>query len=272
MKSLRISPFICFLSILSITPLVNFTSASSDLFHPPEGTVSTYRLNFNNFPPFCIWNGTHIDRNDYDFDNCEAIKNPSYAEFSLSYNMFGNFLEEVGDGFLHNTTTSVWFRFSFLINISTRLYVNEQGISWEEYTHEYIDPREISVGSQINIYLGGMNVTAKEIVNVTGIDREAWKLEIHTEFANETYYYDVITGILLSAKREAFLFGSSIGRSTRPILLSIHPFNQDQLIATFEQILISTNAWSTSHPTIFPLFEIILLLCVLTLVIKKNRI
>lgn len=253
---------------------MNFTRASSDLFYPPEGTFSTYRLNFTNFSPICILNGTHIDRNDYDSDDCEAIQDPTYAEFSLSYNMFGSFLEEMADVYLHNATTSVWFRYSFLINLSTRLYVNEQGISWEEYTSEYIDPRELSVGSQIHIGFSDtcLNVTAKERVNVTGIDRESWKLEIHTEFANETYHYDVITGILLSAKREAFLFGSSIGRSTQPILLSIHPFNQHQMIAYFEQILISTNAWSTSHTTTFPLFEIIILVYVLTLVIKRNRI
>ncbi|MFX0209153.1 MAG: hypothetical protein ACFFDT_24430 [Candidatus Hodarchaeota archaeon] len=249
---------------------MNFTSASSDLFYPPEGTVSTYRWNFDNFPNICVFNGTHIDKNDYDFDNGVCIENPTYAEFSISYNMSGNFLEEVIDGYMHNATTSLRFQPSFLINISTRLYVNDQGISWEEYTPGYIDPREISVGSQINITLGSINVTAKEIVNVAGMGREAWKLEYNSEFMNQTFFYDTTTGILLSVKFETFEF--SIGRSTKPIKHSIHIFNQNNKIISHEQVLISTNAWPTSHTTTFPLFEIILLVYVLTVIIKKNRI
>jgi hypothetical protein len=219
---------------------VNFSSASSDLFYPPEGTVSTYRWNFNNFPGSCVLNGTHIDINDYDFDNenCLIIENPTYADFSISYNIFGNFLEEVIDVYLYNATTSARFQPSFLINISTRLYVNEQGISWEECTPWYIDPREISVGSQIHILISSINVTAKEIVNVAGMDREAWKLGI----GNQTDFYDIMTGILLSSKNK-----------------------------NIEQVLISTNAWPTSRTTTFPLFEIILPVCVLTFVIKRKK-
>lgn len=270
MKSLRISHFIYFIIILSFFPLVQFTSGSYDLFHPPEGTVSTYRWNFNNFPNICALNGTHIDMNDYDSLNDVCIENPTYAEFNVSYNMFGNFLEEAVDGYMHNATTSIRFQPSYLINISTRLYVNEQGISSGGYANGYIDPRGVSVGSQINVGFTSINVTAKERINIVGTEREAWKLEYISEFMNQTFHYDVITGILLTAKLKTY--EGSIGRSTKPIRHSIQAFDQDSKIISHEQVLISTNAWITSHITIFPLFEIMILMCVLTIITKKKGI
>lgn len=261
MKSLRISHFIYFLILLSVSPLVNFSYASSDLFYPPEGTVSTYRWNFDKFPYICALNDTHIDLNDYDSSNDVCVENPTHAEFTVSYHMFGSFLEEAIDGNIYNATTSIRFQPSYLINITTRLYVNEQGISWGGYANGYIDPREVSIGSQIN----DINVTAKERINIEGMDREAWKLEYLSDFMNQTFHYDVLTGILLAAKLETF--EGSIGRSTES---SIQAFHQDREIISHEQVLIATNAWSTSHLTVFPFFEILLLVCGLSLINKKR--
>jgi hypothetical protein len=194
-------------------------------------------------------NGTHIDRHDHKSYKEVFLENPTYSEFSISYNMFGNFLEEVYDSYLHNATTSVRGHWSYLINISTRFYVNEQGISSNDYAIGYIDPREVSVGSSwMGINNTNINVT-KEIVNVVGMDREAWKLGFNSESENQSYHYiyDVMTGIFLSSK-----FEISGG------------------LMSGEQFLISTNTWPTSRTTTFPLFEIMLLACVLTFVIKKK--
>lgn len=270
MKLVRAPLFVCFLVILLGVPSRMFVSGSNDFFYPPIGTVSTYWWNFDNFPNICALNGTHIDMNNYNSYNDVCIENPTFSEFSVSYNMFGDFLEEAIYGNIHNATTSLRFQPSYLINVSSRIYVNDQGNAVGGYANGYIDPRGVSIGSQIHIGLTSINVVAKEIITVIGMERKAWKLEYKTEVMNQTFHYDVTTGILLAAKLESF--EGSIGSSIDRIRHSIHALNNGYKIISHEQLLISTNAWTMSQTTSLPLFEIIILIWGLTIIYtKKSR-
>lgn len=236
-------------------------SAQTTHFYPTEGTSSIYRWNFDGFPNVCVMNSENSDPNE--LDQFECVDNPTYAEFSVSYGMSGVFLEEQVEGYIHNASVEYKFMSSFLINTSTREYVDEKGeVSSLGFACGYIDPRNMSKGTLVMVGETEVETIAKENIHVTGISREAWKLEYKSESRNETYYYDVLTGILLDAK--LVTSGGSIGGAAE-----IN--SPKQTLISREQILISTNAWESESVKVTTSSSIVYVLGLFIIMIITRR-
>ena len=235
--------------------------AETAQFYPAEGTTSIYHWKFDGFPNVCV-----VDLEDYDpneFDNFVCVDNPTYAEFSVSYRMSNLFLKEEIEGFIHNESVAYKFMSSFLINSSTREYVDEIGRgSGNGFTTGYIDPRNLSIGTIVMVGTTQVETLANEVINITGISREAWKLEYTSESSNETFYYDVLTGILLDAK--LMTNGGSIGRAAEI-------FSPKQKVFSREQILISTNAWDSVKVTTSSSFVPVLSLLIVMIIFRRKK-
>ena len=228
-------------------------------FYPAEGTISTYRWNFDGFDAICVSDSEENDPNE--FDNLVCIDNPTYAEFSVSYGMLNSFLEEKIEGSIHNESVALKFMSSFLINFSTREYVNEGGEGIPGFANGYIDPINMSIGTLVMVGMTQLETIAKEVIDITGVTREAWKLEYTSEYSNETMYYDVLTGILLDAKLETH--GGSIGQAAKI-------FTPKQTILSREQILISTNAWDSVKVTTSSSIIFVLGLFTVVIIVKRK--
>jgi hypothetical protein len=242
MKTDRFYLGLCFILLGSILTNSTITRAETAPFYPPEETESTYQWNFDGFPEIYALNASHFDYSNFDDSTDIYVQNPTYSEFSVSYRTYNGYLEEGLDGMIRNQSHSFDYMPSFLINITTREYVNEQGEGSGGFANGYIDPRNLSIGTQVMIGFTPVNITLKETVKIAGDSREAWKLEFISVDMNQTYHYDLTTGILLDAKIE-----TSIG----VIGQAAHTETQTQETTTIshKQVLVSTNAWEQTKNT-----------------------
>ncbi|MFX0095837.1 MAG: hypothetical protein ACFFBD_29130 [Candidatus Hodarchaeota archaeon] len=252
----------------------SLSSAKANItpFRPADGTTSTYRWNFDSFPNIWVLNETHIDLNDPSSWDTFRVDNPTFAEFNITYASFGEFLEENYNGLIHNNSHSLRFRPSNLINVTNRIYVNEDGVLTDGAANGYIDSSRASIGTKIQVGQIMLEVVAKENIVILETTREAWKLYHSTTFANQTFYYDIITGIMLSASLETL--SGSIQPSKKPNTLSIFEMEKNgETIASYSQTLISTNAWDNNTSPV-PYSEVIFILMalpVLLLLVKRKK-
>ena len=242
--------------LICIFSVIVVTNAEVTPFYPSEGTVSTYRWNFYGFPAIYTLNSSHYDYGGYDDSSDIYVENPTYSEFSVSYNLYNGFLEEVLDGTMHNQSHSLNYMPSFLINYTTREYVNEEGEGSGGLANGYIDPRNLTLGTEVIVGFTPLNTTVKETINIAGNTREAWKLEFISENINQTLHYDTKTGILLDA--EIKTREGSIGQAAH-----LASKTQESTIVSHKQVLISTNAWETTQTTELPLMVVFLGLIVI---------
>ncbi len=263
MKGQKIHLGLYSILLILVFSIGSITRAEIAPYHPSEGTSSTYRWNFNEFPMICAINTSHFDYNSNEAMTDVCVDNPTYAEFSVNYGMFNTFLEEAIDGILHNDSHALKFMPSYLINFSTREYVNENGEGSGGFANGYIDPENVSIGTLLMVGITQVNVTAKEKIDITGITREAWKLEYSIEGLNQTFHYDVLTGILLDAKLETY--GGTIGQAA-----CASNSNQISSIIGHEQILISTNAWESAKTPTLPAIVLVLGFCFLVITRKRK--
>ncbi|MHA1945972.1 MAG: hypothetical protein ACXAC6_08505 [Candidatus Hodarchaeales archaeon] len=252
---------LCFILVVLFFSIGMTARAQTAQFYPNKGTSSIYRWNFNGFSNVCVVNLEDYDPNE--FNDFVCVDNPTYAEFSVSYGMSGEFLEEKIQGFIHNTSVSYKFMSSFLINTSTREYVDEEGEgSGNGFANGYIDPRNMSIGTLVMVGMTQVETLAKENISVTGISREAWKLEYTSESRNETFHYDILTGILLDAK--LVTSGGSIGSAAEV-------FSSKQELISREQVLVSTNAWGSVKITTLSSLAPVLGLLVIMLIFQRKK-
>ncbi len=99
-------------------------------------------------------------------------------------------------------------------------------------------------------------------IKIAGDSRNSWRLEFTSEMMNQTFHYDMITGILLDAEVETT--EGSIGQAA-----NIIDQTQDPQIVSHQQVLISTNAWESSKTTDFP--TLVIVLCLVILMDTKKR-
>ena len=252
---------LCSISVVLIFSIGMTARAQTAQFYPNEGTSSIYRWNFTEFPNICILNIS--DDNPNEFDNFVCLDNPTYAEFSVSYRMSNLFLKEEIEGSLYNSSLSLNYKSYFLINTSSREYVDERGENSDTgYANGYIDPRNLSIGALIMVGNSQVEIVAKEVIDITGSSREAWKLESNSNDFNQTFHYDVITGILLKAK--LVTVGGTIGRAA-----GINDLKQ--AVSSREQILISTNAWDSVQVTTSASFAPVLGLLIVMIITRKKK-
>jgi len=249
--------------IITIFSVSIIADADSTSFHPAEGTSSTYKWDFNGFSLIYVLNTSHYDFNDPSSAEI-VVQNPTSAEFNVTYKMVDDLLlEECIVGVISNGTHSFNFMPSYLVNITTREYVNDEGQGSSCFASGYIDPNNLSLGSKVNSGSYVLNITAKERITAAGESREAWKLEYISEYVNQTLYYDVQTGILIEI--EMSTFSGSIGRDLT--LLS----SQDTQIQTERRVLIATNAWGNENTTDFSIMGVFFGLMMVSVVLRGIR-
>ncbi|MFW9992768.1 MAG: hypothetical protein ACFFD4_12030 [Candidatus Odinarchaeota archaeon] len=278
--------------LLLVTILVIIPAAGSrEPYYPPDGTVSTYRWDFTGVRVIGTMDGLHIDANDSSSYNIIMTDNPTYAELDITYKTYGEFIEESIAIIMHNETHSLSAFPSFLLNKSTRMYVNEQGIITESGTTAgYIDPSDVMIGDQILISADLLNVTAKKNIKVAGTTREGWKLEgkfptgsVIGQFPsrNTTCYYDTETGILLAVYLEELdlSIGGPCGTTPGDRFMSSSIGGKKvsqpaEEIVQYSRVLVSTNAWKGAVVSSTPFLEVIAMLVSLTAirtVIRKGK-
>ena len=219
-----------FSTLLLLLPLVSpFSTVSfiSEPYFPPEGTLSTYLWDFTGFPAISTMNSNFNDSTTLG-DTIHTI-NPTKAEFSIRFVSFEDFLVEEVNGVMYNVTGGQEFRVTRLLNKTTREYLDSSG-----GVVGYVDPFVLEKGSQIDISGVLVTVTTKENVTIFDQDRESWKLEYISEWMNQTFHYDVETGILLNARIETTEEFIGSGAEVGDI--------KDEIIC-YQQKIISTNAF-----------------------------
>ncbi|MCK4847639.1 MAG: hypothetical protein KAT16_01300 [Candidatus Heimdallarchaeota archaeon] len=241
-------------------------SVISETYFPPEGTTSTYSWDFTGFPEISTMNSKFNDTNTSE-DTINTI-NPTKAEFTVTYVSYGEFLIEEIDGVMENATGSQEYYITFLVNKTTREYVNSEGeTTCMGGVNGYIDPFIVEIGSQVEIGGTLLTVTTKENVSIAGQDRGSWKLEYISEWGNQTFHYDIETGILLKARLETTEV--SIGSGAE-----IGERKEDKISHT--QKLTSTNAFDIPKTTLASPFGALMFCltsigCITIIQRRKNR-
>ncbi|MHA2366446.1 MAG: hypothetical protein ACXAC7_20985 [Candidatus Hodarchaeales archaeon] len=242
-----------FLIVICYFSIALPSHAQSSDFYPPEGTTSKYLWSFDGFKEIYALNGSHIDYDN--LSNQEVlVENPIKADFTVSYSFYDKFVEETVKTIMINDIQSLSIESTFLINITTRQYVNEAGVPSNNYGNGYINPNEVSIGTEINVSSFITNVTRKESLTIADVEREAWFLELKKEenefsLMNVSLYFDQETGILLKVLLETVV--GTIG--DQPIFTQIMnkpeiKYDSDQEIS-YSQVLIETNAWDAEEDT-----------------------
>jgi len=132
------------------------------------------------------------------------------------------------------------------------------------YANGYIDPRNLTLGTEVLVGFTPLNTTVKESIEIAGDTRETWKLEFISGHMNQTFHYDTKTGILLDA--EIKTTEGSIGQASH-----LMGQNQESTIISHKQILISTNAWKMAQTTELPIITLFLSLIVIISYRKRKN-
>lgn len=265
-------------ALLFLSSFISFFSASGEVYHPIDGTTTVYNWDFTGYDAVGVLNEEHVDLLTEEEPEIIMIENPTYAEFTITYNTFNGFLEESIEVIMHSDTETFEASPSYLINITDRSYVNEEGeINGAGAANGYINPNDVTIGNIVFVGQDKTIVVSKENLTVLGDSRAAWRLEGYqdSEYCNSTYYYDVETGILISLKLETedSSIGGLVEKSVNP--LTKESYITENNIKIQEQLLTATNAWSNDfnneNKSPYIDFNLLILVLPIPVIIRKIK-
>ncbi|OLS22321.1 MAG: hypothetical protein HeimC3_31200 [Candidatus Heimdallarchaeota archaeon LC_3] len=194
-----ISTILIFLFNSSIISSGNAISLSEEPFRPVDGNFSTYTWNFTGFAEIASINteGDFVDYTNVNEKDFIWIENPIEGVLNVSIHSYMSYLMENVSSIISNETTSIFANGLYLINITTREYVNTQGLGSANYANSYIDPRGLTLGDKVWVSSSELNLTSIESITIVNVPREAYKLILDLDSVKITCYYDSETGILL---------------------------------------------------------------------------